>query len=72
MVLSGPILTVKVPEAVAPPVDAYATEKVVSPCEPTTRLSTGSTVKEHPSPVELRVTVILLASTPVASAQVTV
>ena len=68
----GPMFTVKVPLAVAPPVEVKATEKVVLPCEPETRLFTGSTVKTQPVPVEERETVILVESTPVASAQVTV
>ena len=72
IVASGPMLMVNVPLAAAPPVEVYGTAKVASPCEPTARVSTGSTVKEHPLPEELRVTVILLASTPVASAQLTV
>ena len=51
MVLSGPMLTVNVPEAVAPPVEVNATVKVVSPWEPEARLFTGSTVKVQLLPV---------------------
>ena len=68
--LSGPMLTVKVPVVLLPPAEVMTTLKVVSPCEAGARLSTGSTVKAQLLPVW--VTVILLASTPVASAQVKV
>ena len=76
MSVSPPILTVKVPVAVSPPVDVKATEKVVSPCKPAARVSIGSTVKVQPLSVwlgVLRVTeVSFVLSTLVASAQVTV
>ena len=72
MELSGPMLTVKSPVAVSPPVEVKSTLKVASPWLAGVRVSTGSTVKVQPSPVLLRVTVILVASTPVASAQDTV
>ena len=70
--LSAPILTVKVPLAVLPPVEAKATAKVVSPWLAGASEFTGSTVKTQPVPVEDRVTVILVPSTPVASPQVMV
>ena len=67
MVLSGPIFTVKTPLAVAPPDEVNGTEKVVSPCEPTARLFSGSTVKAQL--LAARLTAIFVASTPVASPQ---
>ena len=72
IVLSGPIFTVNVPVSVSPPEEVNGTVKVVSPCKPTARVFTGSTVKVQPLAPEPRVTVIFLASTPVASAQLMV
>ena len=72
MVESGPMLTVKVPVVVVPPVEVNSTEKVVSPCALEERVFTGSTVKVQLWAPEPRVTVILLVSTPVALAQPTV
>ena len=72
MLLSGPMSMVKVPSAVSLPVEVNTTENVVSPCKAGARVSTGSTVKVQAFAPVPRVTVILLASTPVGSAQVTV
>ena len=69
---SGPIFTENVPEAVAPPSEVKATAKVVTPCKLGARVFTGSTVKTQLLAPEPRFTAILSASTPVASAQVTV
>ena len=44
IVLSPPMLIVKVPAAASRLTEANATVKLVSPCEPTARESTGSTV----------------------------
>ena len=44
-----------------------STEKVASPCKRVARVSTGSTVNLQLLAPEPRVTVIFLASTPVAS-----
>ena len=50
-----------------PPSDVSSTEKVASPCKLAARVFTGSTVNLQLLAPEPRVTVIFLASTPVAS-----